>query len=253
MPKSVILGVQTDAQRFDEAVTRLIAAASESRTQYVSTCPVYTLMMCRENPAVMAAVNGAGMVTADGMPVVWVQRQRGNPQAERVYGPDLLQAICQRTANTSIRHYFWGGAPGVPEQLATRLQTLYPGLNIAGTYSPPIEPVPAQPDPQVIERLNTAQPHIIWVGLGSPKQDLWMARYQTVLNAPLLIGVGAAFDMLAGTRKQAPRWMQRTGLEWVFRLMQEPRRLFKRYLVYNPLFIWHLWRENQSLARETQR
>jgi N-acetylglucosaminyldiphosphoundecaprenol N-acetyl-beta-D-mannosaminyltransferase len=253
MPKSVILGVHTDAQRFDEAVTTLITAATDSRHQYVSTCPVYTLMMCRENPTVMQAVNGAGMVTADGMPIVWVQRQRGNPQAERVYGPDLLQALCQQTANTPIRHYFWGGEPGVAEQLANRLQALYPGLNIAGTHSPPIEPIPAYPDPQVVERLNAAHADIIWIGLGSPKQDLWMARYRPVLNAPLLIAVGAAFDMLAGTRKQAPRWMQRSGLEWLFRLIQEPRRLFKRYLVYNPLFIWHLWRENQSLARETQR
>lgn len=243
MTKAPILGVQTDAQSFKEAITTLLHWANESTPRYVSTCPVYTLMMCRENPAVMQAVNNADMVTADGMPIVWVQHRRGQIQAERVYGPDVMQALCARTAESPIKHYFWGGLPGVADLLVSRLQSQYLNLQITGTYSPPIGPVGAAPDPEVVRRLNDSGADIIWVGLGSPKQDLWMQLYRPVLKAHLLIGVGAAFDMLAGVKSQAPRWMQRSGLEWVFRLAQEPRRLGRRYIVYNPLFVWHVLRE----------
>lgn len=243
MTKAAILGVQTDAQQFDEAINTLLQWAGSTEHHYVSTCPVYTLMMCRENPQVMEAVNGADMVTADGMPVVWVQRRRGNPQAERVYGPDVMQTLMARTAGTSISHYLWGGLPGVADTLVQRLKAQHPTLKVAGTYSPPVSPVGDQPDPEVVKRLNESGASIIWVGLGSPKQDLWMKVYRPALRAPLLIGVGAAFDMLAGVKSQAPRWMQRSGLEWVFRLAQEPRRLGRRYLVYNPLFVWHVLRE----------
>ncbi len=243
MAKAPILGVQTDAQRFDEAISILQDWAKDSKGRYVSTCPVYTLMMCRENPQVMQAVNGADMVTADGMPIVWVQRRRGNTQAERVYGPDVMEALLARTANTPIKHYFWGGLAGVADTLVQRMQAQHPLLKVAGVYSPPISAVGDTPDPEVVKRLNESGADVIWVGLGSPKQDLWMMRYRPVLKAPLLIGVGAAFDMLAGVKSQAPRWMQRSGLEWVFRLAQEPRRLGRRYLVYNPLFVWHVLRE----------
>ncbi|MEZ4670966.1 MAG: WecB/TagA/CpsF family glycosyltransferase [Anaerolineae bacterium] len=243
MPKCSILGVQTDAQTFDDAVTTLTRWAGDSTPRYICTCPVYTVMMCYENLPVMQAINGADMVTADGMPVVWVQRRRGVEQAERVYGPDLMLALCQRTAGTQVNHFFWGGLPGVADMLVQRLTAQFPNLQVAGTYSPPLESIPSQPDPAVVERLNNSGANIIWVGLGSPKQDLWMELYRPALRAPLLIGVGAAFDMLAGVKGQAPRWMQRSGLEWLFRLLQEPRRLARRYLVYNPLFIWHVLRE----------
>ncbi len=244
MVKAHILGVHTDAQTFTQAITQLAQWAASPTRHYVCTCPVYTLMMCHENPDVKQAVNDADMVTADGMPVVWVQRQRGFPQAERVYGPDVMLALCEKTAGTGLRHFFWGGQAGVADQLVGRLKTQFPRLRVAGTYSPPIADLESQPDPAVIERLNASQADIIWVGLGSPKQDLWMSLYRPALSAPLLIGVGAAFDMLAGVRSQAPRWMQRSGLEWMFRLAQEPRRLARRYLVYNPLFVWHVLRES---------
>jgi N-acetylglucosaminyldiphosphoundecaprenol N-acetyl-beta-D-mannosaminyltransferase len=243
MAKASILGVQTDAQRFDQAIDQLQDWATDSKGRYVCTCPVYTLMMCRENPLVMRAVNGADMVTADGMPVVWVQRRRGHKEAERVYGPDVMEALLARTADTNIKHYFWGGLPGVADTLVQRMKAQHPTLKVAGTYSPPVSAVGDTPDSAVVERLNDSGADVIWVGLGSPKQDIWMMRYRPALRAPLLIGVGAAFDMLAGVKSQAPRWMQRSGLEWVFRLAQEPRRLGRRYLVYNPLFVWHVLRE----------
>lgn len=248
MPRVDILGVKINAQTFPDATAALLRWAGDSGRRYVSTCPVYTLMMCRERPDVHAAVNNADMVTADGMPIVWLQRRLGIPSAERVYGPDVLLALCEATANTGIRHYFWGGLPGVPAALTARLTARFPGLNVAGAYSPPVAEIGTAPDPAVVERLNASGANIVWVGLGSPKQDLWMALYREALDAPLLVGIGAAFDLLAGTKRQAPRWLQRSGLEWLYRLAQEPGRLGRRYLVYNPRFIW-LVLKDQLLSR----
>jgi len=234
-----VLDVPTDGQRFTTAIDRLAEWANDAGgRRYVCTCPVYTLMMGRERPEVMAALRAADMVAADGMPVVWLQRRLGAPFAERVYGPDLLLALAERTVETGLRHVFYGGMPGVPEQLAASLTQKLPGLQVAAAISPAVKPLGSTPDGEAAEQLNALNAQIIWVGLGSPKQDLWMAQHRPLLTAPLLIGVGAAFDMLAGVKRQAPRWMQRTGLEWLFRLAQEPGRLGKRYLVYNPQFMW---------------
>lgn len=235
-----ILRVPTDAQRFDNAVATLATwAREEAGRRYVSTCPVYTLMRCREEPSALAALQGADMVAADGMPIVWLQRQRGAPTAERVYGPDLLEALCE----TDVRHFFWGGSPDVSQKLVAALKARHPQMQIAGAYAPAMKPIGALPDAGAIARLNASDAQIVWVGLGSPKQDLWMAQHRPHLRAPLLIGVGAAFDMFAGARRQAPRWVQRSGLEWMFRLIQEPRRLARRYLVYNPRFVAAVLRE----------
>lgn len=238
-----ILGVHTRAQRFEDAIDCLLRWAQDSRgRRYVCTAPVYTVMMCGEDAAVMRAVNGADMVTADGMPVVWLQRRR-DPSAERVYGPDVLLALAERTAGSALSHYFYGGQPGVAQALAARLSQQFPGLQVAGVHAPPVAPHRSEANTGEVERLNASGASIVWVGLGSPKQDLWMAQHRPLLKAPLLIGVGAAFDMLAGVKAQAPRWMQRSGLEWLFRLLQEPGRLGRRYLVYNPRFVWRVLRQ----------
>lgn len=235
-----ILDVPTDAQTFANAIRTLTAWAREDAgRRYVSTCPVYTLMLCREQPRALAALQGAAMVAADGMPIVWLQRRRGAPEAERVYGPDVLEALCE----TDVRHFFWGGSPEVSAKLVAALRARHPQMQIAGAYAPPMMPVGEAPDQRAIARLNASNAQVVWVGLGSPKQDVWMRLHRPHLRAPLLIGVGAAFDLFAGTRRQAPRWMQRTGLEWLFRLLQEPRRLARRYLVYNPRFIAAVLRE----------
>ncbi|MBN1564307.1 MAG: WecB/TagA/CpsF family glycosyltransferase [Anaerolineae bacterium] len=240
-----ILGVGVNAQPFTTALDTLTQWASQPGHYRVSTCAVYTVMLARENSALQATLSSADMVTADGMPLVWLQHIAGHPQAGRVYGPDLMHALCARTAadtdhtpDKPVRHLFYGGQAGVAQQLADRLQTHYPGLQIAGAITPPPDmPIDAPPDPAVVEQLNAAQATIIWVGLGSPKQDFWMATYRPFLHATILIGVGAAFDILSGNKRQAPRWMQRHGLEWSFRLMQEPKRLWRRYLIYNPRFL----------------
>jgi len=244
MRKVDILSVDVHAQRFDDAVEQLFAWSQQPQKRYVCTCPVYTLMMANEMPLARRAILNADMVTADGMPLVWVQRRYGETYAERCSGPNLMRALYQKTAGTPVRHYLWGGQVGVPESLAHNLEQRYGDVNIVGKHSPPFEPVGTPPNPDYIDMINAAEPDIVWVGLGSPKQDIWMHDYRPHLNAPLLIGVGAAFDFISGRKTQAPQWMQESGLEWSYRLFQEPRRLAVRYLKYNTLFVWRLLSED---------
>jgi len=149
----------------------------------------------------------------------------------------LMLDFCARSVGPGYRHYFYGGAQGVPDQLAAAFTTRFPGLQVAGGYSPPFRPLTPEEDAEVVDRINATHPDVVWVGLGSPKQDLWMAAHRERLEAPLLVGVGAAFDLCTGRVRQAPRWMMRIGLEWLFRLFQEPRRLWRRYLLGNPRFV----------------
>lgn len=223
---------------FSGAIETLLAWAQDVTPRYVSTCTVYTVMRGLEDEQIFKALTQADMLTADGMPLVWYQKLRGHKSVERVYGPDVMLALCQASAeNPNISHFMYGGLPGVPEKLTQSLSQRFAGINIAGMFSPPMAEVGTQPDPAVVQMLNQSGASVIWVGLGSPKQDLWMNLYRPVLKAPLLIAVGAAFDFISGTKAQAPHWMRRFGLEWLFRLLQEPRRLAKRYLVYNSLFL----------------
>jgi N-acetylglucosaminyldiphosphoundecaprenol N-acetyl-beta-D-mannosaminyltransferase len=231
---------------FNQTIDTLIAWVHDEKPRYISTCTVYTLMRGLEDDQIFEALKQADMLTADGMPLVWYQKLQGHSFAERVYGPDMTLALCEATAKDSgVVHFFYGGLQGVPEKLVSVLSEQFPGIQVAGAFSPPVAEVGTQPDPSVVEQLNSSGASIIWVGLGSPKQDMWMHLYRPVLKAPLLIGVGAAFDFISGTKAQAPRWMRLTGLEWLFRLFQEPRRLAKRYLVYNTRFVFavlkNLW------------
>lgn len=231
-----ILNVPVNVQTLGQAVASLREWLALGEQRYVSTCTVYTVMAAQDDPAILKALRHADMVTADGMPLVWLQRAAGHSEAGRVYGPDLFLALCEQTADQSARHYFLGGMPGVAEKLVEALYTRFPGLNVCGSFAPRVSETAAV-DPDVVERINAAQPDVVWVGLGSPKQDLWMYQHRPLLNASLLIGVGAAFDFIAGTKRQAPLWMRRSGLEWLFRLLTEPGRLWKRYLVYNSRFV----------------
>jgi N-acetylglucosaminyldiphosphoundecaprenol N-acetyl-beta-D-mannosaminyltransferase len=194
-------------------------------------------MECQRDPCIRQAVNGAGLAAPDGMPLVWLSRARSGRPVSRVYGPDLLLSSCQLSVERGYSHYFYGGDAGVPELLASRLQAKFPGLKVAGVYSPPFRPLSPAESVEVVDRINEAGPDLVWVGLGTPKQDLWMAEYRPRLAAPVLVGVGAAFNFHTGLIPQAPAWMQRCGLEWLFRLIQEPGRLWYRYLVYNPWFV----------------
>ncbi len=236
-PRVNILGVGISTINMDIALEVIEGWIAHRESHYVCVTPVHSVMECQRDPELRRIYHASGMTTPDGMPLVWLSRLRGYHYVDRVYGPDLMLALCQRSIELGYRHFFYGGAEGVPEQLATNLQRRFPGLVIAGTYSPPFRPLTPEEDDQAVQMINEASPDVVWVGLGSPKQERWMAAHISRVKAPVLIGVGAAFDFLTGRKKQAPRWMQRNGLEWLFRLLTEPRRLWRRYLVNNPLFV----------------
>jgi N-acetylglucosaminyldiphosphoundecaprenol N-acetyl-beta-D-mannosaminyltransferase len=232
-----ILGVGISAIALPDAIQQIHRWVTLPKRHYVNVCTVHTVMECQKRPELKRIVNRSGMATPDGMPLVWLCHYFGAKNATRVYGPDLLLAVCADSTAKGYRHYLYGGAPGIAAALAKTLEQRFPGLMVAGTYSPPMLAVGQLEEPGTIDMINRANPDIVWVGLGTPKQDYWVARHRKLLNAPVLIAVGAAFDFLTGRIPQAPSWMQRNGLEWLYRLSKEPRRLAYRYLVYNPLFV----------------
>ena len=236
-PRVNVLGVGVSAVTKDLALETIDGWIDRRDPNYVCVTGVHGVIESQRDERLRHIHNAAGLVTPDGMPLVWLSHLKGFRHVERGYGPDLMLALCEHSVEKGYRHYFYGGAEGVPQQLASNLQQWFPGLQVAGTYSPPFRPLTEAEDAQVVEMINEANPDIAWVGLSTPKQERWMAAHVGRLNAPVLLGVGAAFDFHTGRKPQAPSWMQRSGLEWLFRLMTEPRRLWKRYLINNPLFV----------------
>jgi len=206
-------------------------------------------MECHRNHELRKIVNQSGLATPDGMPLVWLNHYHGYKTSTRVYGPDLMLALCEYSEARGYRHYLYGGAEGVAQKLRGVLSHRFPLLQITGTYSPPFREIGYQEEPDVIDTINAANPDIIWVGLGTPKQDFWVARHRPLLKAPVIVAVGAAFDFFTGRVSQAPALLQRCGLEWLFRLLKEPRRLAHRYLVYNPLFVIYTLMQLTGLRR----
>ncbi len=243
-----ILGVKVNMFNIPGAVTAIEQWIQQRKQNYISVAAVSTIMAGHKSKRVRRVLNRAGLVTPDGMPLVWLGRLFGY-QTERVYGPDLMLETCRMAAQKGYSNYFYGGDDGVGEILASKLQEKFPDLKIAGTYSPPFRQLTPEEDLEIIQRINAAKPDIIWVGLSSPKQDLWMSEHLGKLGAMVMIGVGAAFNFHSGMVKQAPHWMQQSGLEWVFRLFQEPRRLWKRYLIENPLFVLHILGQLSKVRR----
>jgi N-acetylglucosaminyldiphosphoundecaprenol N-acetyl-beta-D-mannosaminyltransferase len=231
------------------ALTRLEGWLARTEACYVCVVPAHAIMDYRRDPDLLRIANEAGMVTPDGMAIVWLLRLMGHRDVERVYGPDLMLAVCQRSLQTGWQHFFYGGGPGVAQDLARRLKERFPELAVAGTYTPPFRPLTPDEDRAVIEQIRASGADIVWVGISTPKQERWMADHVGKVGAPVLIGVGAAFDFLSGHKPQAPRWMQRSGLEWLFRLGTEPRRLWRRYAEY-PLFVTLVAAQLLGLRRE---
>jgi N-acetylglucosaminyldiphosphoundecaprenol N-acetyl-beta-D-mannosaminyltransferase len=230
-----ILGVGVHAVALPAAVEQIERWIQTRQPSYVVLAPAHAIMAARRDPDLRRIANRSGLTVPDGMAVVWLLRLWGHGRVGRVYGPDLMLALCSRSPASGYRHYFYGAAPGVAAELARRLQVRFHGLIVAGTHSPPFSPAVLPASPEEVQRIQAASPDIVWVGLGSPKQERWMAEYRPHLDAPVLIGVGAAFDFLSGRKPQAPRWVRAIGLEWLFRLATEPRRLAGRYAEY-PLF-----------------
>lgn len=208
--------------------------------KYIVQANVNSLVSAQEDAHYKKAILAADLSLPDGMPLVWLLRAKGHPIKDRVYGPDLMLMLCAVAAKRGWRCFLYGGAPEVPEQLRDVLVRRCPGLNIVGTYSPPFRQLSPSEDAQICEMINATKPDIVWVGLGSPKQDIWMYEHRDRLDVSVMHGVGAAFDFLTGRVRQAPRWMMNAGLEWLFRLFQEPKRLWRRYTVTNLKFIYYL-------------
>lgn len=247
IPRANILGVRVSAINLDTALWVIHDWIVRRDRHYVCVTGVHGIMESQRNKELRRIHNSAGLVTPDGMPLVWLSRWMGFPHVGRVYGPDLMLAVCAHSEQRGYRHFFYGGAPGVPQKLLARLKSRFPALKVAGMYSPPFRRLTENEDRMMVRAINLIRPDIVWVGMSTPKQEHWMAEHVGRLCASVLIGVGAAFDFHAGLKKQAPAWMQKSGLEWSFRLMTEPRRLWPRYLVNNPMFLWLMFL--QALGR----
>lgn len=233
-----ILGVAVSVVNLEIALDKIEDWIVKRQPNYVCVRDVHGVVESQRDERLRRIHNAAGMVTPDGMPLVWISKLKGHRRVDRVYGPDLMLALCQRSLEKGYRHFFYGGAEGVAQRLASRLQASFPGLQIAGTHTPPFRPLKEAEDEVVVKKINESQADIVWVGLSTPKQEKWMAEHVGRLEACVLLGVGAAFDFHAGLKRQAPRWIQRSGFEWLFRLLTEPRRLWRRYLINNPTFIF---------------
>jgi len=212
---------------------------------------VHIVMESRQDPTFAEAVAAATLVAPDGMPIMLAARSRGYPLRDRADGPGLMQKALTNADCRAWRHYFYGGTPEVLAALCHK----YPDVQVAGTYSPPFRPLTPEEDALVVDNINASRADALWVGLGCPKQECWMAEHASRLQVPVILAVGQAFDLLSGAKKSAPRWMRAVGLEWLYRLLSEPRRLWKRYLLYNPWFVWLYLHEQAGLIfhhEETQ-
>jgi N-acetylglucosaminyldiphosphoundecaprenol N-acetyl-beta-D-mannosaminyltransferase len=245
-----ILGVTFDAMQIPDVIVRMRRwIVRREGHHYIAVAGMHGIIEARHRTEFRQAVADADLVVADGMPVIWLGRWRGHSLSRRVYGPELMLRFCKEATLAGCRHYLLGGAPGVPEQLAVSLDRSCPGIAIVGMHSPPFRPATPEEDAAIIETINRAAPDVLWVGLGTPKQEMWMHQHQDKLRVPVMVGVGAAFDFLSSRKRQAPLWMRERGLEWLFRLMQEPRRLWKRYLVGGSEFVFLVALELLGLRR----
>lgn len=244
------LGVRVSAVQIPDVIARMDRwIARRQGCRYIAVTGMHGIMEAHHDSAFKNILNSAGMVVPDGMPLVWLGRLKGYALKRRVYGPELLSAFCESSSRNGIRHFFYGGAPGIVDKLTAELAGRYPGLVIAGTYSPPFRALTTGEDQEVVARINEAAPDVLWVGLSTPKQERWMYEHASLLNVPVLAGVGAAFDIHSGEKKQAPEWMRERGLEWLFRLLQEPSRLWRRYIVYGSEFVFCIALELLGLRR----
>jgi N-acetylglucosaminyldiphosphoundecaprenol N-acetyl-beta-D-mannosaminyltransferase len=236
--EQAVLGVPLAITDYDRTLDWVEASVGAARRGYVCVAAVHTVMACQEDPELHAAVLGATFTVPDGQPLVWALNALGHGLPSRVYGPELMDRACARAARSGLRFYLYGGRnQGALVELARVLRLRHPGLKIVGGHCPPFRALSEAEDDSVADEINRSGADVVWVGIGVPKQEKWMARMRDRLEAPVLVGVGAAFDFHAGLVPQAPDVLQRLGLEWAFRLVQEPRRLWRRYLRYNPRFV----------------
>jgi N-acetylglucosaminyldiphosphoundecaprenol N-acetyl-beta-D-mannosaminyltransferase len=246
-----LLGVPLALVDYERTLDWIDASVADRRRGYICVAAVHTVMAAREDAELREAVLGSDLTVPDGQPLVWALNALGHPLEDRVYGPELMQRACARAARDGTRFFLYGGRDAdALARLTENLRASHPGLQIAGGYSPPFRELTPAEEEALVAEINASEADVVWVGIGVPKQEKWMARMRERLEAPVLIGVGAAFDFHAGLVPQAPAAMQRLGLEWVYRLWQEPRRLWRRYARYNPRFLWGV---AQQLAANRRR
>lgn len=235
-PRVDVLGIHVSATNLLETVQTFDRWIAAGDRQLVCVCDMNALLHARADDQLTEVYNTSGLTLPDGMPLVWAGKKAGFTKMERVCGPDLLERVMAEAARRGWSQYFYGGADGVAEQLRANFTAEHPDLKVAGVYSPPYRALTEAEDAEIVDRINQAGPDIVWVGLGAPKQERWMAEHRDRLDAAILIGVGAAFDFHTGRLDRAPGWMQRSGLEWSYRLYKEPRRLWRRYMLGIPRF-----------------
>jgi N-acetylglucosaminyldiphosphoundecaprenol N-acetyl-beta-D-mannosaminyltransferase len=240
-----VLSVPIDAISWDEALSKIADWALKNDSRVVCICNVHSVVTATREPEFGRVVNEADMATPDGAPVAWMLRHLGYGRQQRINGPDLMWRYCEQAQLHDESVFLFGSTEETLDKLETRLRTVFPKLKIAGSISPPFRDITAEEDANIVAQINASGAGTVWVSLGCPKQELWMAAHRGRINA-VMIGVGAAFEYHAGTTKRATKWMQDAGLEWLYRLCSDPRRLWKRYLVTNSLFIWYVIRERFS-------
>jgi len=241
LPSANVLGVRVSAVDLKSAVDLSDHWIRSARGHgYICATGVHGVMEARADSEVRRVLNRALINVPDGMPMSWVGHLQGFRNMDRVFGPDLMMAMCRLSVERGYRHFLYGGKPGVPALLSETLQREIPGLQVVGTYTPPFRSLTSDEEEEVLSQVRESRPHILWVGLSTPKQELFMAKYVDYLQVPLMFGVGAAFDFHTGAIRDSSTWVKRSGFQWLHRLMQDPRHLWKRYLRNNPAFVLHI-------------
>lgn len=239
-----VLTVSVDAVQLPEVIDRIEQWILEKAVgRYIAVTNVHVVVEAHHDESFRQTIESADMVVPDGMPLIWLGRRRGFQLSKRVCGADLFEQFCRSTRGKGYRHFLYGGAPGVPELLGEILTRRFPGVCIAGTYSPPFRPMTHEEDQQATEMINRSAADVLWVGLGCPKQERWMYAHRGQLSVPVMVGVGAAFDFISGRVPRAPRVIGDLGFEWLYRLSKEPRRLWRRNVVSSSAFVYYCLRE----------
>lgn len=244
-----VLGVGISAINMEDAVLLSDFLIQTKGKGYVCVTGVHGVIEAQSDLTFKRILNRSFLTTPDGMPMVWIGHLRGLGRMRRIYGPEYMTEMCRLSISRGYRHFLYGGNPGVAELLRTELKRRFPGLQVVGTYTPPFRPLNLTEESELVDLVKETKPDIFWVGLSTPKQEKFMAQYLKQLDVTLMVGVGAAFDIHTARIKDAPRWIKNAGLQWLHRLVQEPRRLWKRYLVNNPLFAWKIGLQLVGLSK----
>jgi N-acetylglucosaminyldiphosphoundecaprenol N-acetyl-beta-D-mannosaminyltransferase len=245
-----LLGVRVDAVQIPDVISRMAYWIEAGQLgNYIAVTGMHGVMEAQHDAEFKRILHRASLVVADGMPLVWVGKARHFPLRRRVYGPELMETFCRQTGDR-YSHFFYGGAPGVADDLAEALRRRF-GIRVAGSYTPPFRHLNKEEEQTLFSLLRMSRPDILWIGLSTPKQEKWMDEYRERAGIPVLVGVGAAFDFFTGRARQAPAWMREHGFEWLYRLATEPKRLWRRYLIYGSQFAWNVVLELTGIKRYT--